>query len=300
MLNSDFSEVVVFWGLKVLYAAAVLAAGIWLAFFISRVARAQTAKNPRIDTTIGAFLARTIRYAIIVIVLIAVLQMFGVQTASLVAVLGASALAVGLALQGTLGNVASGIMIAFMRPFQIGDFVEINGQEGLVTELDLFFTEIVTLDDRRILVPNGQAVSNPITNFTIKGKRRCVIDFGVSYDDDLDQVIKVLTEVMTGDRRALAEPQAWFGVESLGDFAVTVSARVWIKTDDYLDYRADMMKRVKEAFDREGIEIPYPHAVEISKGEIMQRKPPVKLREEAPQGMTALPGESRMPEARIV
>jgi small conductance mechanosensitive channel len=299
MLNSELSDVVVFWGLKVLYAAAVLAAGIWLAFFISRVARAQTAKNPRIDTTIGAFLARTIRYAIIVVVLIAVLQMFGVQTASLVAVLGASALAVGLALQGTLGNVASGIMIAFMRPFQIGDFVEINGQEGLVTELDLFFTEIVTLDDRRILVPNGQAVSNPITNFTIKGMRRCVIDFGVSYDDDLGHVMKVLTDVMTGDGRAMANPEPWFGVDSLGDFAVTVSARVWIRTDDYLDYRADMMKTVKEAFDREGIEIPYPHAVEISKGEIMQRTPPAQPRGEARQDGTALPSEPRISRARI-
>lgn len=294
MLGTDVSDVAMLWGLKVLYAAAVLGAGVWLAFFISRLAREQTAKNPRIDTTIGAFLSRTIRYAIIIIVLIVVLQIFGVQTASLVAILGASALAVGLALQGTLGNVASGIMIAIMRPYQIGDFVEINGKEGLVIELDLFFTEILTLDDRRILIPNGQAVSNPITNFTTKGLRRCVLTFGVSYEDDLDHVIGILFDVMAKDARAAAQPEPWFGVEELGDFAVTVSARVWIKTADYLDYRADMIKQVKEAFDREGVEIPYPHAVEMSKGELVRRTPPIKapLGDVRPDG-TPLPGEPR-------
>ncbi|MET0241489.1 MAG: mechanosensitive ion channel domain-containing protein [Sphingobium sp.] len=275
-MNAGVYNLVLVWGLKVAYAAAVLGIGIWLAFFISRFARDQALKNPRIDSTLGTFLSRMVRYAIIIVVLIVVLQMFGVQTASLVAILGASALAVGLALQGTLGNVASGIMIALIRPYHIGDFVEIGGKEGLVTDLDLFFTEIETLDDRRILVPNGQAMSNPITNFTTKGRRRCVIVYGVGYEDDLDQVLAVLRDTMAADSRALSDPAPWFGVESLGDFAVNVSARVWIRTSEYLDYRADMIKAVKEAFDREGIEMPYPHAVEMSKGEVIMRTPPIK------------------------
>ncbi len=133
-------------------------------------------------------------------------------------------------------------MIALIRPYHIGDFVEINGKEGVVTDLDLFFTEIETLDDRRILVPNGQAVSNPITNFTTHGRRRCVILFGVGYEDYLDEVVRILRETMTADTRALAEPGAWFDVETLGDFSVNVSARVWVKTGDYLDYRAKMIK----------------------------------------------------------
>lgn len=275
-MDIDIPDVALVWGLKVVYAAAVLIGGIWLAYFISRFARAQADKHPRIDSTLAAFLSRMVRYAIIIIVVIVVLQMFGVQTASLVAILGASALAVGLALQGTLGNVASGIMIAIIRPYHIGDFVEINGKEGQVTDLDLFFTEIATLDDRRVLVPNGQAVSNPITNFTTKGRRRVVIVFGVGYEDDLDQVFAVMEQVMTADPRALADPKPWFGVESLGDFAVNVSARVWTTTNDYFAYRADMIKAVKEAFDREGIDLPYPHAVEISKGEIEMRPVPIK------------------------
>ncbi|UZK67816.1 mechanosensitive ion channel family protein [Sphingomonas sp. M1-B02] len=275
-MSGTFQDVALVWGLKIVYAGAVLGVGIWLAFFISRFAKKQTVKNPRIDSTLGTFLSRMVRYVIIIVVVIVVLQMFGVQTASLVAIVGASALAVGLALQGTLGNVASGIMVALIRPYHIGDFVEINGKEGLVTDLNLFFTELATLDDRRILVPNGQAVSNPIINFTTHGRRRCVIIFGVGYEDDLDKVIEVLHQIMTTDRRALDTPSAWFGVESLGDFSVNVSARVWVGTNNYLDYRADMIKAVKEAFDREGIEMPYPHAVEMSKGELQMRQAPIK------------------------
>src|SRR3546814_616073 len=119
---------------------------------------------------------------LIAFVVIAVLQKFGVQTASLVAALGAGALAIGLALQGALGNVASGIIIAFMRPYRIGDFVEINGLDGEVTDLDLFFTQIQTLDDKRVFVPNSQAVSNPIVNFSREGVRRCITPFGIGYD----------------------------------------------------------------------------------------------------------------------
>ena len=272
----SFTDAAIFWGLRVIYAATVLGAGLWLAFFVSGLARRHAERNPRIDTTLGAFLARMVRYAIIVIVLIVVLQMFGVETASLVAILGASALAVGLALQGTLGNVASGIMIAFMRPYQIGDFVEIGGKEGRVTDLDLFFTEIATLDESRVLVPNGQVVGGAITNFTTKGLRCCIIPFGISYEDDIDRAFAVLHATMPDDPRALAEPAPCYGVEALGDFAVTISARVWVATADYPGYRATMLKAVKEAFDREGIEIPYPHAVEMSKGEVARRSPPLK------------------------
>lgn len=275
-MDTNIPDEVWSWVLRVLYAAAVLAIGLWIAFFVSRLARSQAEKNPRIDTTLGAFLARMVRYAIIAVVLVVVLQMFGVQTASLVAIVGASALAVGLALQGTLGNVASGIMIALIRPYHIGDYVEIGGKEGLVTDLDLFFTELSTLDDRRMLVPNGQAMSNPIINFTTKGLRRCVVLFGVGYEDDLDHAFAVLKAIIERDARTLLSPPVWIGVESLGDFSVNISARAWIKTGDYLDYRADLIKAAKEAFDREGIEMPYPHAVEMSKGEIERRDPPMK------------------------
>ena len=141
-MDPAITDLALVWAIRIGSAAAVLAVGLWLAFFVSRMARRQAERHPRIDRTLSTFVFRVVRYALVLIVLVIVLQMFGVQTASLVAILGASALAIGLALQGTLTNVASGIIVAIVRPYRIGDFVEINGKEGLVIDLDLFFTEL--------------------------------------------------------------------------------------------------------------------------------------------------------------
>ena len=269
------TEELIAWIARIGSAALILVVGLWLAFFISRSIRKKAIANPRIDTTLGSFLSLMIRYALIALVLIIVLQQFGVQTTSLVAVLGASALAIGLALQGTLTNVASGIMIALIRPYHIGDFVEINGKEGTVTDLDLFFTRMRNLD-RTILVPNGQVTSNPIINHTEKGRRRCIVQVGIGYDDDIDLALDVMQRIMTEDSRAISQPPAWFGVKDLGDFSVNIEGRVWVPTDGHRVYKSDMIKLIKEAFDREGIDMPYPHAVEISKGEIALKMPPIK------------------------
>lgn len=270
------TEELVGWAARIGSAALILIVGLWLAFFISRLVRRKAIEHPRIDETLGTFLSTVIRYALITLVLIVVLQQFGVQTTSLVAVLGASALAIGLALQGTLTNVASGIMIAIIRPYHIGDFVEVNGKEGIVTTLDLFFTRLRSPDDRIILVPNGQAASNPIINHTQKGRRRCIIAIGIGYEDDIDQALDVMRAIMTGDPRAMSDPPPWFGLKDLGDFSVNVEGRVWIATDQHRVFKSEMTKLIKEAFDREGIDMPYPHAVEISKGEITLRSPPIK------------------------
>lgn len=275
-MNTDIrTEELISWAARIGSAALILVVGLWLAFFISRSFRKKAIDNPRIDTTLGTFLSLMIRYALIALVLIIVLQQFGVQTTSLVAVLGASALAIGLALQGTLTNVASGIMIALIRPYHIGDFVEINGKEGIVTELDLFFTRLRSAD-QTILVPNGQVTSNPITNHTEKGRRRCIIQIGIGYDDDIDMALDVMRKVMSDDPRAIADPPCWFGVKNLGDFAVNIEGRVWVPATDHFAYKSDMIKLIKEAFDRESIDMPYPHSVEISKGEIALRLPPIK------------------------
>jgi small conductance mechanosensitive channel len=276
------------WLARIGSAALILIVGLWLAFFLSRLVRKKAIDNPRIDTTLGAFLSLMIRYALIILVLIVVLQQFGVQTTSLVAVLGASALAIGLALQGTLTNVASGIMIAIIRPYHIGDFVEINGKEGIVTDLDLFFTRLRSPDERVVLVPNGQAASNPIINHTQKGRRRCIVEVGVGYEDDIDTALGIMHDLMTGDERAIADPPAWGGVKQLGDSAVVIKYRVWVPSDAHRVYKSEMTKLIKEAFDREGIDMPYPHAVELSKGEIARREPPRK----PPPISASRPGEA--------
>jgi small conductance mechanosensitive channel len=288
-MDSEYGVLAFDWALRVAFAALILGVGLWFAYFVSRIVRRHASRHPHVDTTLGSFFALVIRYAIIAIVLIAVLQKFGVETTSLVAMLGAGALAVGLALQGTLGNVASGIMLAFIRPYRIGDFVDLNGHEGTIVNLDLFFTEIYTLDDRRIFVPNGEAVANPIVNYTSKNLRRCVIVFGVGYDDDIDKVLDVLRATMTADPRVVAKPAPWFGVDSLGEYSVNISARTWTKTADYFQYRADMLHAVKEAFDREGIDLPYPHSVELSKGEVELRLPPIKPARTSGKGQRRAP-----------
>ncbi|RYE69795.1 MAG: mechanosensitive ion channel family protein [Rhizobiaceae bacterium] len=270
------SDELIYWVARIGSAGLILLIGLWLAYSISKVVRTKAIQNPRIDTTLGTFLSLIIRYALIIVVLIVVLQQFGIQTTSLVAILGASALAIGLALQGTLTNVASGIMIAFMRPYHIGDFVEINGREGIVFDLDLFFTKLRSENDQIILVPNGQAASNPIINHTRKGMRCCILRVGIGYEDDIDHALRVLSGIMQNDTRALGEPPAWFGVQQLGDFAVTVEGRVWVATEEHRIFKAEMTKLIKEAYDREGVEMPYPHAVEMSKGEVPRREPPLK------------------------
>lgn len=271
------SEELILWIVRIGSAALILVVGLWLAFFISRIVRNKALEHPRIDATLAAFLSTMLRYALIILVLLIVLQQFGVQTTSLVAVLGASALAVGLALQGTLTNVASGIMLAIIRPYHIGDFVEINGREGTVIDLDLFFTRLRSPDEQIVMVPNGQATANPIVNHTQNGRRRCVITIGIGYEDDIDRGLDVMKDIMVGDSRAFADPPPWFRLKDLGDYAVNIQGRAWVPAEQHGRYKSEMTKLIKEAFDREGIDMPYPHTVELSKGEIERRDPPIKL-----------------------
>ncbi|WP_432769972.1 MAG: mechanosensitive ion channel [Sphingopyxis sp.] len=276
-MNMDIrAEELITWIARIGSAAFILVVGLWLAFFLSRLARRKALENPRVDATLATFLSVMIRYALIILVIIIVLQQFGVQTTSLVAVLGASALAIGLALQGTLTNVASGIMLAIIRPYHIGDFVEINGREGNVIDLDLFFTRLRSPDEQVILVPNGQVTANPIVNHTQKGRRRCVITIGIGYEDDIDQALTVMKNIMAGDPRAINEPPPWFRLKDLGDYSVNLQGRAWVPAEQHGRYKSEMTKLIKEAFDREGIDMPYPHAVEMSKGEIERRDPPIK------------------------
>ena len=271
------SEELILWIVRIGSAALILVVGLWLAFFISRIVRNKALEHPRIEATLAAFLSTMLRYALIILVLLIVLQQFGVQTTSLVAVLGASALAVGLALQGTLTNVASGIMLAIIRPYHIGDFVEINGREGTVIDLDLFFTRLRSPDEQIVMVPNGQATANPIVNHTQNGRRRCVITIGIGYEDDIDRGLDVMKDIMVGDSRAFADPPPWFRLKDLGDYAVNIQGRAWVPAEQHGRYKSEMTKLIKEAFDREGIDMPYPHTVELSKGEIERRDPPIKL-----------------------
>jgi small conductance mechanosensitive channel len=246
-------------------ATVILVVGFMIAGAVGRSVRMLADKNPRMDKTLSSFFASLARWGIIAVVLIAVLTRFGVETTSLVAALGAMTLAVGLALQGTLGNVAAGVMIVFFRPYSIGQYVDIAGVAGTVRDITLFYTELNTPDNVQIIIPNGQAWDNVITNYSAYPERRCDFVFSASYDDEIDKVQKVLRELFEADERVRKEPAVFVEVKAHNASSVDYQVRAWCAAADYWGLHFEMNKRVKIAFDENGIEIPYPHQVEIHK-----------------------------------
>ena len=246
-------------------ALAVLVLGWIAAGAISGVVRRRVLAQPQIDDTVGIFLASIIKYAVLLMVLIAVLNIFGVEATSLVAVLGAASLAIGLALQGTLSHVAAGFMLVIFRPYKLGHFVDIGGTAGTVKAINLFFTELATPQNDQVIVPNGQAWGSVITNYSYHPNRRADLVFGIDYEDSAEKAMAIILRVAKADERVLADPEPWVRVTNLGESSVDLTARLWAKADDLWEMKFAMTKAVKEAFDAEGISIPYPHSVEIQK-----------------------------------
>lgn len=263
--NPEFADLAVVWGLRVLYAAVILIVGLWLAGFISGAIKKRALKSERIDKTLANFFASVVRYVLMAIVLIAVLQKFGVPVTSLVAVLGAATLAIGLALQGTLGNVAAGVMIVVIRPYRLGDYVAISDTEGTVVDINLFYTALDAIGNEHIIVPNGQAWNDVIVNYTTNPRRRTTLNFGISYDDDIDRATEILLETARAHENVLADPEPWVAVSALADSSVNLDLRAWVDQPNFFQTNRDLIKQVKQAFDREGISIPYPHQVAIQK-----------------------------------
>jgi len=246
-------------------AVAVLVVGWILAGAVGGLIRRRVNANPRIDQTIGTFVASVVKWVILLMVLTAVLGLFGIEATSLVAVLGAATLAIGLALQGTLSDLAAGFMIILFRPYKLGQYVDIGGTAGTVVDINLFMTELVTPDNVQIILPNGQAWGAVVTNYSHHATRRCDFTFGIDYGDDADGAMRIITDLAAGDARVFDDPAPWVRVTSLGDSSVDLGVRLWCKAEDYWDLKFDMTKAVKEAFDKGGISIPYPHSVEIQK-----------------------------------
>lgn len=262
---SDYSPLIISFGLKVLGALFVLVIGLRIAGWLAGLVRREAMKREGIDDTLGSFFASLVRWAITAAVLIAVLQVFGVQATSFVAVLGALTLAIGLSMQGALGNIASGVMIMLFRPYKLGDYIEAAGVGGTVKDINLFQTVLATPDNVKVLVPNSQAIDGVIRNYTGYDTRRADVTFGIDYDDDMDKAIAIIRQVIDADARIFKDPEPFVKVVNLGDSSVDIATRSWVKAEDVWDVKFHLTKAVKEAFDREGISIPYPHQVEIQK-----------------------------------
>lgn len=217
----------------------------------------------RRDPTVLAFMVQIVRVVVIIIGMIAVLQRLGVQTTSIIAVLGAASLAVGLALQGTLSNVAAGVMLLILRPYRVGEAIDVGGASGTVQKLDLFTTQLTNANNHKIVIPNSKVLSDVIVNVTGQRTRRIEIQFTVGYGDNLKDACGVLASVARVNDRVLNDPAPWTGVTGLLDSAVQITLHAWVNNADWWQTQSDLMQAGKEALDEAGIEIPFPHQVEV-------------------------------------
>ena len=247
------------YGVPIVGAVVVLIVGWTLAGVISRAVAAGLAKTGRVDETLRLFFCSLVRYLVIVVTVIAVLGMFGIETTSLVAVLGAASLAIGLALQGTLQDIAAGVMLLMFRPFKVGDFIEANGGTGTVKSISLFTTELATADNVQIIAPNSSMWGGTVKNYSHHSTRRVDLVFGISYDDDIGEAMDVIRGVVEADPRAHQNPAIFLAVSNLGDSSVDLTLRVWCEAGDYWGLKFDVIRGVKEALDAANISIPYPH-----------------------------------------
>ena len=255
------------YGLNLVSAIAILAIGFFLAGWVSRTIRKRLAGVDRLDPTLIPITAQIVRYAILVFTLILVLAEFGIQTTSMIAVLGAAGLAIGLALQGTLQNVAAGLMILILRPYHVGEFVETAAGAGAVNEIGLFMTRMTTPHGIFLAVPNSKMWSDAITNYSRLPRRRLDLDIGISYDDDIDKARDLILELARKDDRIDDDPAPVVLVTNLGESSVDLQLRAWIKREIFWDVRFDLIREVKYALDAAGITIPYPHRRVIMKQE---------------------------------
>ena len=218
-------------------------------------------KHNEVDEELTGFLEGLIYWALLVLVVIAALGQLGIQTASFITVLGAGGLAVGLALQGSLSNFAAGVLILILRPFDVDDWVDMAGVSGKVRRIKVFTTELLTGDNKCVIIPNSRVLDSNIINHSSTGVRRVDLVFGVGYDDDLSQVKKVIQGVVDADERIMRSPATLIAVAELADSSVNLNVRPWVKSDDYWDVYYSLTEKIKAEFDANGISIPFPQQV---------------------------------------
>jgi len=215
-------------------------------------------QTQEVDVTLQTFVANLVRMVLLIFVIIAAISALGIQTTSFIAILGAAGLAIGLALQGSLSNFASGVLIVLFRPYKVGDFVEAAGISGVVEEVQILTTVLKTGDNKKVIVPNGQIMDSVITNYSANERRRVDMVVGVSYDDDLDKVRSTLEQLVAADERILDDPTCTIAVSALADSSVNFVLRPWVNSADYWGVMFDLTEAIKKRFDKEGISFPFP------------------------------------------
>lgn len=245
------------WGLRLVTAALVFILGRWIAKLVVRLMH-RVMERAGIDPTLTKFLGSIVYTVLLLAVVIASLDRLGVNTTSLLAMLGAAGLAVGLALKDSLSNFSAGVMLIIFRPFKVGDFIEAAGTAGIVEHIQVFSTILLTPDNRQITVPNGAIFSGTIVNVSARDTRRIDMVFGIGYADDIDKARSLIMQIMSDDARILADPAPAVSLAELADSSVNLNVRPWVNSADYWAVRSDLLEKIKEAFDNNGISIPFP------------------------------------------
>ncbi|MHC8493183.1 mechanosensitive ion channel family protein [Thalassospira sp. SM2505] len=265
MIETDVSKITVMlkefalgFGMDLLGAIVILAVGWWFAGRASALVRHSLKNAKFVDATLKPLAASIVRYAVLVFVIIAVLSNFGVETTSIIAVLGAAGLAIGLALQGTLSNIAAGVMILILRPLKIDEFIEAGSVSGTVVEISLFTTLLKTPDGVFISAPNSQIWNSAIKNYSRNPTRRLDIKVGISYDDDVDAGLEFLKNLVASDPRVLKDPEPMSFVATLGESSVDLTARGWVATADFWPAFFDLTRKSKTELEAAGFSIPFP------------------------------------------
>jgi len=264
-LNQDLSALadkVTEWAFStvpnVLSALLILLVGWWLSGVAARAIANVVESHPYVDPTLKGVLKRIVRWGLIVLVIVAALNQLGVASTSMLAALGAIGLALGLALQGTLSNIASGIMLLWLRPFRVGDYIEAGDTAGTVKEVGLFASHMTTFEGVSLFVPNSDLWGTRITNYTRSSPRMVRETFGIAYEDDIAEARKVLLKMARGHEKVLGEPEPVINVSALGDNAVALELRAWVLGPDWVQTRFDIIEGGKLALDAAGISIPFP------------------------------------------
>lgn len=256
-LGAMTAEVLMGWAINIALAIGIFLVGRIVIRAVLKLVRGFLERG-EFDQILINFLLSILHAVLLLIVVVAALDQLGIDTTSMIALLGAAGVAVGIALKDSLGNFASGVMMVIFRPFKAGDYVEIAGTDGTVESINIFNTTLTSIDNKEIIVPNGQILTNVIKNYSARDTRRVDLIFGISYDDDILQAKKILEDLLKNDSRVLPDPAPTVGVAELGDNSVNLYFRPWVNKEDYWPLRADMLERTKVAFDQAGISIPYP------------------------------------------
>ncbi|NOX68046.1 MAG: mechanosensitive ion channel [Gammaproteobacteria bacterium] len=244
-------------GIKAITALVIFYVGRIVARFVAKGIR-KVMQSQEVDKILESFISNLAYWAMMTFVIIAAINQIGVQTTSLIAIMGAAGLAIGLSLQGSLANFAAGVLIVMFRPYRVGDFVEAAGIAGTVVQVQILTTILKTGDNKQIVVPNGQIMGSIITNYSANATRRVDLTVGVGYDDDIDKVRSTLQDLIDADERILKDPSSLIAVSELADSSVNFTVRIWVNSADYWGVYFGLTEAIKKRFDAEGISFPYP------------------------------------------